>query len=187
LEGRKNILDLTVQTQMGINLCWCAVGTVCAVFLDPASSWTQCLMASKTLGPEAGDCCAQVDNNPCDMEGYLLNDQVTPKIGSFVTAEIDNKYVKKAISYNDVITQIDAGLPLAYRLEECVNIGNSNQTFCLSHFVILSGYDSSNGKQLVQILDSAGGTVSLISYSDFIKDYQGYSVTHTFFTKSRSI
>lgn len=172
---------------MGINWCWCAVGTVCAVFLDPGASWTQCLMATKTLGQEAGDCCAQVDNNPCDVEGYLLNDQVTPNVGSFVTAEIDNKYVKNVISYSEVITQIDAGLPLAYRLEECVNIGKTDKKFCLSHFVILSGYDNSNGKQLVQILDSAGGTVSLISYSDFIKDYQGSSVTHTFFTKFKSI
>jgi hypothetical protein len=143
-------------------------------------------MASKTLGPGVGDCCAKTVNNPCDVEGYLLNDEVTPNVGSFVTAGIDNRYAKKAISYSAVIAQIDAGLPLAYRLEQCVNIGQTTKTFCLTHFVIVSGYDNSTGKKLVKILDSAGGTSSLISYDDFKTDYQGYSVTHTFFTKLKS-
>ena len=185
MSSTKNILDLQVQTQKRLNWCWSAVGTICAVFLDHGAGWTQCLMASKTLGSGFGDCCAKSNNNKCDVEGFLLNDEVTPNIGSFVTAGIDNHYVKNAISYSDVVKQIDDGLPVAYRLKQCIKIGKTTQTFCLSHFVVLSGYDNSTGKKLVQILDSAGGITSLIHYDDFITDYQGYSITHTFFTKAK--
>lgn len=178
LKQDKNFLNMQPQVQEHLYWCWSAVGTVCALFLKPESSWSQCSMASQSIVPSPGDCCGKKAISQCNVTWYVFTPQ-TGKLppgnyGSFVTAGIDNGYVNGAISYNDVITNIDNGLPVAYRMQEDLGF----------HFVILSGYDNTNGKELVRILDSAGGITSVIPYTEFVNKYQGVAkVVNTFFLR----
>jgi len=171
--NRKNLLDITTVVQEGLFWCWSAVGCMCALYYDPSSGWTQCKLASQSIEPSPGNCCNKKIPDACNTTWYLYNNN---NQGSLITTGIANGYQTGAITYDEVIVQIDKGFPIAYRLNE--------KPFG-SHFVILSGYDNSKGKLLVQINDSAGGITSLIPYQEFINNYQGDAVvSHTFFTKS---
>jgi len=166
-------LDVTTQPQQQMAWCWAAVGTFCALYFDSKSGWTQCKIVNDCLTLTETDCCGKAAASPkCDKTFYLENSK---EQGSFVLTKIANGYQDSCISYSDLIKNIDADLPIAFRIE---------LSPYFAHFIVVSGYDNTGGKEFVKINDSFFGD-SEIPYSEFVSKYQHVGkVTHTFFQKT---
>jgi len=143
---KKNVLDFVMQSQQQFAWCWAAVGTSCAHFYDHHSTWTQCKVASASIEPSPGNCCDKPSSLVCDKPWYLITSQ---KQGSFVTTHISSIIVMGALPVDKLMTEIDQGRLVAYRLEiklEHVldfNIDDQDISFqVFGHFVVIAGYES---------------------------------------------
>ena len=85
------------------NWCWAAVSTSVSHFFDPASTWTQCSLASNQLNLE---CC--VDASPCN-ETWTL-DEPLQVVGCL------ESYAVGTTSFDDVRDRIEAGSPVCCTL-----------------------------------------------------------------------
>lgn len=172
--SKKQILKVIVQHQKEMTWCWAAVGSVCALYYYPDSGWTQCKLASSTITPSPGNCCASEVPAACNRTYYLNNKQHT---GSLVTAGIDDGFQEGAITQDVLIGRLDKEEPVAYRL--------AMYSGTLFHFVIISGYQVINDKTIFTVDDSFFGSAEII-YDEFVKNYKNDGkVTHTFFTAKK--
>jgi len=169
---KKVSLDFTMQQQLGHAMCWAAVGTSCALFYDSDSKWTQCKLASQSIGPDTGDCCANPEDSPCDIVWYLQNDE---NLGSFVTAGIARGYKKGFLPYKKLVGELDAGRIIAFLLRMDIDgtINNRNE---FSHFVAIAGYEWTDSEENVTIYDSFFGK-SEMPYKEFVTNYKCHGGT----------
>jgi hypothetical protein len=154
-------IAFSMQHQKADNWCWCAVSVSVDVFFNPASTWTQCLMASTALGLPG--CC---DNpGPCDQQGYL-EDALT------IVHRLAGPVTVGPVPFADVQAQIGSGKPV------CVRIGWFQGG---GHFVSLSGWQTPDGTQKVSVEDPFYGS-SDMTYDDFCNAYHNGegAWTHTY-------
>jgi hypothetical protein len=173
--AQKVSLGFVIQQQEKVTWCWSAVGTSCALFYNSASGWTQCKMATKAIQPSPGNCCGETAIPACDVTWFLENSDRS--LGSFIVADIANGFVKGAIPFAQVMAELDAKRPVAYRLKL------DYEGMTMFHFVVIAGYEVTDaGKQIVSVYDSFFGNAEM-EYSRFISNYKYKgSVTHTFLT-----
>ncbi|GAB2576074.1 C39 family peptidase [Spirosoma areae] len=178
---KKVALTFAMEPQLGHAMCWAAVGASCALFYDPTSGWTQCKLASASITPSPGDCCANPENSPCDITWYLQNKE---DIGSFVTAKIAHNFHKGFIPFSQLMNELDQGRVVAYLLEMDIDGEIANMTK-FSHFMVIAGYESTDTEQNVIIYDSYFGK-SEMAYKEFVTNYkcQGDSVDGHKITRS---
>jgi hypothetical protein len=211
-KAKKNVLNFTMQPQQQFAWCWAAVGTSCAHFYDPDSTWTQCKLASASIEPSPGNCCDDPESLDCDKPWYLItpNNQ-----GSFVTTHIPSSFVTGALPVDKLMTEIDQGRLVAFKLEITLehaldfNIdGQEIKIPKFGHFVVIAGYEASMASpndQNVMVyvhdpfsLDKGystmtyevfqtnykchGGVVADANSTNGIDSVTGCRVTHSFFT-----
>jgi hypothetical protein len=155
-------LDFAMQHQQQTNWCWAAVSTSVALFYDPASTWTQCLVANGELG--RNDCCGDGASGPCNVYGFLASSLT--RVG-----HLDHS-VGSSSTFAQVQTEIDAGRPL------CARTAWSGGG---AHFLAIIGYRILD--QMLAVDDPWYGK-SDVSYTTFSSSYQGSgSWTHSYFTQ----
>lgn len=208
---KKTLLDFKMQAQLQPAWCWTAVGTSCALFYDPDSGWTQCKVASKSIVPSPGNCCANPSGLQCDVPGPLLNDN---NQGSLATTHIPSRFEEGAIPVRRLIAELDQGRIVAYRLQITLQNeidltvgGNEVKMAQFFHFVVIAGYEfsgSADDKNVtVYVYDpfSLETGYSTMSYDVFQTAYKchggavpdpthegapdnetGCTITHSYFT-----
>lgn len=156
-----NDLAVTVPIQIRSNWCWSAVTLGVDNFYGPANTFTQCSLASLTLG--RSDCCDDPTPNDCNIP-YFLNIALN-KVGHL-------KSFGGVFAMSQVQAEIDADKPLCARVEW--SDGNG-------HFVVISGYDVATDS--LTIRDPYYGT-STVTMTRFKSSYQTTGRwTHSFKTQ----
>ena len=135
-------VNLEVEVQQGENLCWAAVAASISKYYNPASFWTQCAVAGKVLNfPE---CCTSID--PCNRDYYLETAlQTTSNLASPATGQLTIEQIR-----NEIDQQRPIGIRIGFEL--------------VGHFVVLIGYDDSQGS--VTLTDPTGADHTLY-YASF--------------------
>ena len=157
-------LPFNMQAQTQTQWCWAATATSTSIFYRSWSTWTQCSVASTTLGRT--DCCNTPVPVACNVPWYL--DQ------AFTTT---NNYVSMTgpVSYSAIQAEISAGRVLGARIGWSGGGG---------HFMVIYGCSTVNGVQYLNIDDPIYGK-SNPSLATFSSNYQGSgSWTHTYYTRA---
>ncbi len=188
--ARSSTPAFVMQPQELPTWCWAAVATSCALFYYSQSDWTQCKVATASLLPPPGNCCERSTGaSVCNKTWYLENEQ---KLGSFITTHIAGGFVAGALPYERLVSELDEGRPVAYRIEIQLEKPFAGQT-SFAHFVVIAGYSYSGTDQQVRVYDSFFGDADML-YSVFIEGYKCHggtlqgdpidkaTVTHSFFT-----
>jgi hypothetical protein len=118
-------LAFSIQAQQRTNWCWAAVAVSVATYYDPATHWTQCLLANAELGRD--DCCEDIP--VCNVASYL--DTALERVGHL------REWETSPASFEGVVEEVDAGNPLCARIEWPNGRG---------HFVALIGYARAGGR-----------------------------------------
>jgi len=156
-------LDFMMQHQQQTNWCWAAVSTSVALFYDPASTWTQCLVANGELGRT--DCCGTGASGPCNVYGYL--DTSLSRVGHL------DHWAGGTATFAAVEGEVDGGRPL------CLRTAWSGGG---AHFLAIIGYRI---LQNMLAVDDPFYGKSDVSYTTFLTAYQGSgSWTHTYYTEA---
>lgn len=153
-------LPFVMQSQLQGNWCWAATSSSVSAFFDPSSGWSQCNVASASLGSA---CCSAP--LPCDRP-FTLDGPLT------VTGNLQG-----LLAGNDVRAslqaEIDAGRPVCCHISWISGGG---------HFVALAGYDWSTDDLLVD--DPLYGRQT-VPYSTFVAAYRGAgSWDYTYYTQA---
>lgn len=167
-----------MQLQKQPAWCWAAVGICCAQFYDSADTTKQCELAKDSLQDSSappGNCCDQPIDASCNQEWYLENSEATK--GAFVTLGIADGYVEGAVSAEKLAKDLAQNKLIAFRIKIPIS------GLYVYHFVVVSKIDTEHNQ--VTIHDSIAGTTRMY-YSEFVDNYRGGTVTHSFFTKSKS-
>ena len=161
-----NPLRFTMQHQEQSEWCWTAVATSVSHFYSASSPWRQCEVAKAELKQET--CCQDGASIVCNQPWYLDSALIR-------TNNLD--YVLEGTStFDGVQNQIDNDRSLGVRIGWAGGGG---------HFVVLSGYDTSQpGSQLLRVEDPLYGP-SWVTYDSFVSAYNGSgSWTHSYFTRA---
>jgi hypothetical protein len=152
-----NQIPFPMQSQQQSNWCWAAVSaSVASYYNTPGPSgrpWQQCEIANAEFG--VATCCQNGSSIVCNKDWYLdkalqrvnhLAGPATPGPAPFasITQEIDSNHL--------------VGVRIGW-------YGDGG------HFVALSGYDDTNGNQIVDVEDPIYGP-STYDYSVFCTAYQ---------------
>ncbi len=157
-------LGFDMQRQRQTQWCWSAVATSTSLFYDLGSGWTQCTLVNQELGQTS--CCQNEGSSACNQPWYL--DRALQRTGNL------DSWSTGTASFNQVQQEVDSIQPLGVRIGWSGGGG---------HFVILDGYETSNG-QTLSVRDPWYGS-STYSYNTFRTSYQGNgSWTHSYYTKS---
>ena len=146
--GGPRLLSLNMQPQQEDEWCWAAVAASVCAFFDPASTLTQCQVASSCLNLE---CC--VDAKPCNVPFDLASALAQ-------SLNLADQPSQDALSFDSLAAQIDSGKPV------CCHISWDDGT---GHFNALAGYDPVN--QDVDIRDPLYGNQTL-PYAKFVSRYR---------------
>ncbi len=168
------LLPLRMEAQEQSNWCWSAVGTSIGLFRS-TGAWTQCEVATISIPQFPGgplgplDCCGSA--GPCNVYGYLDI--------SLATTQTFEDLVAGSISFDDLVAELEAGLPVCLRV--AWNAGGA-------HFVAISGAATDQqGRRYIDVADPGSGSITTQMFDGpaaFPTTYFGGGVwTHTYFTK----
>lgn len=136
-----NRLSFAMEVQEEDQWCWAAVAVSVARFFDPATGWTQCLLACAEF--ERSDCCDPAHRDDCDKPWYLNR----------ALARTDNLAAPTHVgprTFAEVAGEIDAGRPAGCRIEW--RGGDEG------HFVVIGGWlKAASGKEYVDVFDPKFG------------------------------
>jgi len=150
------------QQQQQSNWCWAAVSSMISHYYNPASTWTQCAVATGTVNEwrqahnePSVNCCDQPEASSSDCNvtwGLLPPLQLVGNFGS-ETGGME--------TLSGVDGQLNAGCPVCLQVEWSGGGG---------HFLIIDGVDVNT--QTVHVEDPAYGPGDY-SYNTVVTDYQG--------------
>jgi hypothetical protein len=124
-------LAFTMQPQQRTNWCWAATAVSIAAYYDPATPWTQCMLANAELGRD--DCCHGAAD--CDVQWFL--DDALDQLGRI------RMWHDAPLSFEDVVRELDAGNPVCARIHWPDGSG---------HFVTVIGYVKAGGRFAEDVL-----------------------------------
>lgn len=164
------VLTFSMETQQASQWCWAAVAASVARFYDPASPWTQCVLANHELGRT--DCCdGEFNRGPCDCP---------KKLGPSL-ARTGNLRSRDAgtVPAGVLAEEIQEGNPVACRVGWRGGGG---------HFVVIYGLTAGGqpAPALVHVADPAEGMgddpgINIMEYDVFCGSYMGSGVwTHSY-------
>ncbi|MET0637350.1 MAG: papain-like cysteine protease family protein [Chitinophagaceae bacterium] len=155
-------LPFSMQRQLQTNWCWAATATSISLFYNGTSVWTQCSVASQTLGQS---CCSAPFPTPCNTAYYL--DDALLTTGNFVS-------YTNMVPFNQVEAELKKGRIVACRIEWGGGRG---------HFIAICGCSTMAGVNYFDVDDPDAGQ-STISEAGLLSAYAGSgSWSHTFITK----
>jgi Papain-like cysteine protease AvrRpt2 len=141
---------MVMQPQENDNWCWAAVAVSVAHYFDSNTPWTQTALAAKVVPT---DPCKAEPNCPEPLQTALA-----------AVGRLKGPPKTDSLSFNEVQTAIDAGLPL------CVRVGWFGGG---GHFVAVDGVGSTpTGDPLVHVKDPFYGD-STMNFNDFYQNYLG--------------
>jgi hypothetical protein len=156
------VLRFSMQQQTQANWCWAATGASVAKFYNPASTWTQCLIANGQLS--RNDCCGAGASGPCNVYGSLTDAfQRTGHLASTANG---------TTAWSNIEAQMLQGRPLGIRVAWS---GGG------AHFICATGTEDNS---MVWVSDCGSGTTSLVDYNTLVNSYRGSgSWTTTYFSQ----
>lgn len=147
--GGANPLAFTMQRQSQSEWCWAATASSVSAFYNPASTWSECLVASSCL---TQPCCTAPA--PCNIP-YYLNTALT------YTGNLNAGGTGAgSATFGAVQTEINGGRPVCCHISWRGGGG---------HFVALYGYDAAT--QDVDVGDPLFGDQTML-YVDFVNRYR---------------
>jgi hypothetical protein len=154
----------SMQPQQESNWCWAAVSASVALFYEPASTWTQCLVANNQTG--RSDCCGSGASGPCNVDGFL--DKALTAVGRL------NQVVGGVATTGQIEGEVTYARPLGIRVAWS---GGG------AHFLCIMGQYSDGVTDYVTVDDPIYGR-SNVTYAALQTAYQGVGTwTHTYYTK----
>lgn len=157
-------LEFAMEEQEQTFWCWAATSVSVADFYANGSDWTQCRMANAELGQTM--CCKHGDAKACNVPNVLDS--------PLKRADVLDRMKRGMVSFADIRKEIDAGRPLAWRIQWPDGTG---------HFAVIEGYQASGG-QLVAVEDPWTGSVDVPLESLVSGRYRGNGRwTHSYFTE----
>jgi hypothetical protein len=158
-------LSFTMQLQLFSNWCWAATATSVSKYYKPASTWTQCKVAS--VEKNINSCCNSPLPAGCNTYGTLGSSLTT--VGQFNFSE-----GAASTTWTKVKNEILAGRPIGARTAWS---GGG------AHFVAIYGYQEYGGQKYLMIDDPIYGK-STMTLATFMTSYRGSGTwTHTYYTK----
>jgi papain like cysteine protease AvrRpt2 len=167
--ARWHRLDFNMQQQQQTEWCWAAVGASVALYYDPASTWTQCRIATQQLHLQGVDCCDPANSSGvCNTTGRLQETLV-------IVGYLHPPFLRRAATFAEAQAEVDGGTPLGVRVAWTHGAG--------AHFLAIIGYHALF--QMVAVDDPLYGKSDL-DYTTLCTDYgNGGGVwTHTYRTQS---
>jgi hypothetical protein len=155
----------SLQGQRQTQWCWAAVATSTSLCYDPASTWTQCVLADAVLSVTG--CCGDgaACNKPMSLSASL-NRTGNQQGGSPLGAPISAAAVEN---------EINADRPVPIRVK--------NRDGVSAHFLVITGYDTrADGDIDLRIQDPWGPQLLTTSYSDLASGRFGRAWTHAYLT-----
>lgn len=158
-DAEPNPLPFSMQAQEGgaaSSWCWAATTASVAQFYNAGSEWTQCLIATKSLGSQ---CCPgpPASGSDCDKELAL-------EVPLQVTGNLAGAPILSALAFPDIVNEITNGRPVCCHIAWDPDHG---------HYNVIVGYDSDKGD--VDVRDPLYGD-STLPYDEFAKRYHGDGV-----------
>lgn len=140
------------QHQQRSELCWIAVAVSVKRHFDPTSQMRQCELAKALLGI-TGPCCTDPDGvlAPCNKPGRLeVALGSVQHLAPTSRAAPNPNNNGQPMAFADVQQQIDRNLPV------CIFIQWPGED--IGHFILISGYLESAGKQYLWVNDPLYGS-----------------------------
>lgn len=164
-------LSLSVQRQSESNWCWAAVATSVALFYRPASTWTQCRVASATLGRT--DCCGPAASDPLGCNQPYFLDVALGTTGHFASMRA------AGLTLPQILIEVSAQRPIGCRIEWADGSG---------HFLTIVGVQTpSSGTAYIDVSDPIYLDAQ-IAFPAFPALYQGgASWTHSYLTHTPAL
>lgn len=160
----QSLNKLAVDHQEHDSWCWAAVAQGIDHFYRPASTLTQCQVASKQQG--AGNCCADPTTDTCDRRWFLEKALCTVRC-------LDQGPVPGTLTFPDLKVRIQQADPKPV----CARIGWKGLG---GHFVVIKGFLEE--QQMLLIADPSDGEC-LVSFHDFTNAYHAFGAwTDHYFT-----
>jgi hypothetical protein len=158
-------LQFEMQHQQETYWCWAATSVSVSRFYESRSDWTQCGMAN-----------AELKQRTCCHDGATPKCNVTNVLDSpLQRAEVLERWQKGTLSFDELQREIDAGRPVAWRIEWPDQTG---------HFAVIEGYQNSE-RRLVAVEDPWTGSVDIPFDTLLAGRYPGQGRwTHSYFTHS---
>ncbi len=100
-------LGLNEQYQQQSEWCWLATTVSITLYYDPASTWTQCLLANKELGQTT--CCVNGSSTACNVPGY-------PILALTTTGHFASMLLKPP-PLQTIMNEIEAGHPVSINIQ----------------------------------------------------------------------
>ncbi len=147
-------LGLEMQQQQETEWCWAGVSTSVALFYEPESGYTQCAVVNAQL--KQTTCCQDGASEACNQPWQL-------ELALDYVGHLDRDFSERP-TLPHIAEQVDAGKPVGL----CINWTGGG-----GHFVVIDGYDETNG--LIDVEDPWFGH-SVVSYDSFPASYQGGGV-----------
>lgn len=160
-------LIFAMQSQQQTNWCWAAVSVSVANYFNTpgpqGGSWQQCDVANAEFGQTT--CCQDGSTSLCNRDWYL--DRALTRVNHLAGPPQTGPGL-----YSYIQQEIDANRPVPVRIGWYGDGG---------HFLALSGYDDTNGNQIVDVEDPWYGP-STYDYNAFCTAYQSGAGawTHTY-------
>jgi len=154
-----NQINFAMQQQQQTEWCWAAVSSSVSGFYGaPAGPsggpWQQCEVVNYEQGQTT--CCQNGSTAQCNVPWYLEK-------GLNTVGHLAGPPTPSAEAFLYVQTEINGGRPVGVRIGWSGGGG---------HFVVLRGYDDTNGSQLLDVEDPWYGS-SIVDYTAFSTSYQG--------------
>ena len=164
-------LSLSVQRQSQRNGCWAAVATSVALFYRPTSAWTQCGVASATLGRT--DCCGPAASDPSGCNQPYFLDLALATTGHFASMQ------PASLTVPQISGEVSGQRPIGCRIEWPDRSG---------HFLTIVGVrTTSSGTTYIDVSDPIYLDAQ-IAFPVFPAPYQGgASWTHSYLTHNPAL
>lgn len=164
-------LSLSVQRQSESNWCWAAVATSVALFYRPTSPWTQCRVASVTLGRT--DCCGPAASDPLGCNQPYFLDMALATTGHFAAMQA------ASLTIPQISAEVSAQRPIGCRIEWADGSG---------HFLTIVGVQrNGSGTAYIDVSDPIYLDAQ-IAFPAFPALYQGgASWTHSYLTHNPAL
>jgi Papain-like cysteine protease AvrRpt2 len=150
----------SIQTQQQKEWCWAAVAVSIDKYFNPASTWTQCQVASNVTGSRCCGPAPAAGVDPCD-QAEKLQDALT------VVSRLRSTY-GRALQFPAVKREIDSGRPVAARIQWTTGDPGEGQ----GHFVVVDGYRILPGAVHLHVSDPLNPSC-WVDFDEFTNNYQG--------------
>lgn len=172
------ILPVPLFAQETRMWCWAASGEMITAYYglgENAEGIPQVVQANNRL--KRNDCGGKAIRRDCIKGGH-------PEFEKYGLAYPQKKY--GALSWDALVEQIDRGNPVAFSWEWK---GCTSARAYGSHFMVVRGYLELNGIKMVMVndplpvsRDKRGGTVSLMTYDDYVRFCPRYVHAYTLYS-----